>query len=410
MASPRSAQPIVHGEVAPGFEEVRAEFARNFAERGELGAACAAYVRGRKVFDLWGGRRDERTGAPWERDTLVLVFSTTKGMAAMTFAVAHSRGLFELDEPVARYWPEFAQNGKEQITVRQLLAHQAGLSAVDEPLDARKLADLDGMAEVLARQRPAWTPGSRHGYHGISLGWYQNALMRRIDPERRSLGRFFREEIARPLGIEFYIGLPADFPDERLAAIKDFKKYQLLVRIPFEVLGGNTAGLGMVASLMWPWSLTSRTFLNPKLVTPGDIGNREFRVVESPSSNGIGTARSIAKAYGEFAAGGRALGITPATMRELTAPARTPARGARDAVLKLDTSFSFGFMKPSPTFPYGTSSTTFGTNGAGGSVGFCDPDAGLGFSYVMNRMGFRLYDDPRERALREACYRCLKRS
>ncbi len=195
----------VNGEVASGFEEVREEFERNFAERGELGAACAVYHQGEKVVDLWGGYRDVRRRKPWEEDTLVLVYSTTKGLSGMAMAVAHSRGLLDHDERVATYWPEFAQNGKENVTVRQLLSHQAGLSAMDRPLELETIADRDALAAAIARQRPAWEPGTRHGYHGISLGWYEGELIRRVDPERRSIGEFFRDEIAGPLDLEFYI-------------------------------------------------------------------------------------------------------------------------------------------------------------------------------------------------------------
>lgn len=219
MANQHCQDSLIHGEIAPGFEKVRTEFQRNFAARGEFGAACAVYLKGEKVVDLWGGYRDIKRRLPWERDTLVLVFSATKGMAAMTIAVAHSRGLLDFDKPVAHYWPEFAQNGKEQITVRQLLSHQAGLSVIDRRLTPKVLKDLDQVAAILAAPRPAWEPGTRHGYHSATLGWYEGELIRCVDPRRRSLGQFFQEEIAQPLGIEFYIGLPARIPDSRLAII-----------------------------------------------------------------------------------------------------------------------------------------------------------------------------------------------
>ena len=202
---------MTHGWVAPGFEEVETEFRKNFAERGEVGAACAIYHQGKKVVDLWGGYRDHKTRAPWEEDTLVLVFSVTKGMAAMAVAVAHSRGLLDYDEKVATYWPEFAQHGKENITVRQLLSHQAGLSAIDEPLDLETIADQETLATILARQKPAWVPGTRHGYHMWTIGWYMGELIRRVDPQRRNLGQFFQDEVAKPLDLEFYIGLPPGF-------------------------------------------------------------------------------------------------------------------------------------------------------------------------------------------------------
>jgi CubicO group peptidase (beta-lactamase class C family) len=392
---------LLHGKVAPGFEEVQAEFSKNFETRNELGAACAIYHRGRKVVDLWGGYRDARSRAPWAEDTMVVVFSTTKGLSAMVMAMAHSRGLFELDKPVAAYWPEFAQRGKERITVRQLLAHEAGLSAIDEPLDASKLADLDFMAAAIAQQAPAWEPGTRHGYHGLSLGWFQNELIRRVDPQHRSLGRFFHEEIAKRLEIEFYIGLPREVPAERLAIIKAFHPARMMLHL-------DKMPVGMELALAWPWSLTFRSLMNPRLRTPGDIASPEYRVVEFPSANGIGEARAIAKAYSVFAAGGNDLGITPETMEEITAPAVAPPGGPFDEVVKIETMFAFGFFRPCRSFPYGSSSKTFGHHGAGGSVGFADPDAQIGYAYVTNKMGFHMFDDPREKALREACYRALK--
>src|SRR6478609_869582 len=215
-----SSQARVSGFVVPGFEEVRGEFERNFEKRGEIGAAVAAYWRGEQVVDLWGGRRTPEGDAPWNEDTLIVFMSSTKGLAAMTLALANSRGWLDYDAPVARYWPEFAQNGKAGVTVRQLLGHEAGLVLLDEELRISQMHDLDSVASLLARQKPAWPPGTRHGYHTMSLGLYMQELIRHVDPEHRSLGRFFHDEIAVPLGIEFYIGLPPAIPDERLAAVK----------------------------------------------------------------------------------------------------------------------------------------------------------------------------------------------
>jgi CubicO group peptidase (beta-lactamase class C family) len=210
----------IEGHVSQGFEAVREAFVENFSRRGELGAACCAYHQGEKVVDLWGGIRNKSTGEPWEEDTMVLVYSATKGLAAMTLAVAHSRGWLDYEERVCTYWPAFAQHGKETITVRQLLAHQAGLFAFDEPVDRRVVADLDRLALVLARQTPAWTPGTRQSYHAISLGFYEGELLRRVDPQHRSLGQFFQEEIASSLGLDFYIRLPEEFPNSRFAKLE----------------------------------------------------------------------------------------------------------------------------------------------------------------------------------------------
>ncbi len=223
---------VVQGHVSRGFEAVREVFADNFARRRELGGACCAYHRGEKVVDLWGGVRNKLTGEPWEQDTMVIVHSATKGLAAMTLAIAHSRGWLDYEERVARYWPEFAQQGKEKITVRQLLAHQAGLFAIDEPVDRSVVADLDRLAVVLARQKPAWEPGTRQAYHALSLGFYEGELLRRVDPRRRSLGQFFQDEIATPLGQDVYIRLPEEIPNARLATLSPPSPLRMLTGFP----------------------------------------------------------------------------------------------------------------------------------------------------------------------------------
>lgn len=392
---------LLQGEVAPGFEEVASEFEKNFAQRGEVGAACAVYHEGNKVVDLWGGYRDREALAPWEEDTMVLVFSATKGISALTVALAQSRGMIDYDEKVATYWPEFAQNGKENIAVRQLLGHQAGLCAIDEPLNARVLADLDAVASILARQRPAWEPGTRHGYHHLSLGLYEGELIRRTDPHHRSLGRFFQEEVAAPLGLTFYIGLPPDVPDSKVATIESFKPLQMLLHM-------NTMPVGMVLGYMNPRSLTKRTFGNPKLRSPSDFNKPEYRRVELPAGNGIGQVRSMAKAYGVFAAGGHELGIDEDTLKTLATPPKPPSLGSRDEVLRAEMSYSLGFNRPSRAFRFGSGEKSYGTIGAGGSFGFADPQAQLGFAYAPNKMGFHLWDDPREKVLRDAVYRCLR--
>src|SRR5579864_7112779 len=222
----------IGGHVNTGFEVVREAFAENFVRRHELGGACCAFHHGEKVVDLWGGLRNKRTGEPWEQDTMVIVYSATKGLAAMTLAIAHSRGWLDYEERVCAYWPEFAQNGKERITVRQLLAHQAGLYTLDEPVDRSLVADLDRLAVVLARQKPAWEPGTRQAYHGITLGFYESELLRRIDPQHRSLGQFFQDEIATPLGLDVYIRLPESIPNSRLATLAPPRLMQMLFGFP----------------------------------------------------------------------------------------------------------------------------------------------------------------------------------
>ncbi len=394
---------MIHGSVATGFEEVRREFERNFAERRELGGAVAAYVGGEKVVDLWGGVRDARGGEPWEEDTLVLVYSTSKGLAAMTLALAHSRGWLDYDERVATYWPEFSQAGKGKVTVRQLLGHEAGLPVVDEPLDAQVLADFDHLATVIARQRPQWKPGERHGYHGVSLGWYEGELIRRVDPQQRTLGRFFAEEIAAPLGLEIYFGAPEEFPRERLARIERIPAWKALPQ-------ARDLPRAMALAMANPRSLSFRTFANPRLRRPADLDRAEYRRVEFPAGGAIGSARDIARAYAAFVSEPPELGLTTATLDEIARPPTRPLHGWRDQVLKVDTAFSLGFARPLGNFRFGSTARAFGHPGAGGSFAFADPDRGVAFAYVMNRLGFHLNNDPRELALREALYRCLPAS
>jgi CubicO group peptidase (beta-lactamase class C family) len=391
---------LVHGDVDEGYGPIADAFRRNFAERGEIGASVAVFRDGAKVVDLWGGYRDGIERWPWERDTLVNVFSTTKGIASMALAVAHSRGLLDYDASVATYWPEFAAHGKQHVTVRQLLSHQAGLAAIDRPLDLDTLADLDLLADALAEQAPAWQPGVRHGYHGVTLGWYEGELLRRVDPDRRSLGRFFADEVAAPLGIDCHIGVPDDLDASRFATVHGFQPAEMLLHM-------HELPPRFVLAFLNPRSLTGRAFGNPKLLgVTGNYNRPDVRRLEIPAANGHSNARSVAAAYGEVATGGERLGLTSQTLAALTEPARPPTAGRRDTVLHVDTTYSLGYIKPFPRFRFGTSAgRAFGTPGAGGSFGFADPDASIGFAYVMNRTGFRLWDDPREVALRQALYR-----
>jgi CubicO group peptidase (beta-lactamase class C family) len=390
----------VEGHVSGGFEAVRETFAENFARRGELGGACCAYLRGEKVVDLWGGVRNKQTGEPWEQHTMAILHSATKGLAAMTLAVAHSRGWLDYEERVCAYWPEFAQQGKERITVRQLLAHQAGLFAFDEPVDRAIVADLDRLAVVLARQKPAWEPGTRQAYHALTLGFYEGELLRRVDPRHRSLGRFFQDEIATPLEQELYIRLPETLPNARLATMSPPGMLKLLLGFPprftLEVMNRHS------------------NIYRALVVNPGDAVYRDeeriyARNLEVPSGGGVGTARGLACAYGVFANGGRELGLKKATLDLLAAPAVPPTRGFYDECMKgVGVEFSLGFMKPTRVWPFG-SARSFGSPGSGGSLGFADPEAGIGYGYVTSQMGTTLTGDPRDVALRDALYSALSR-
>jgi CubicO group peptidase (beta-lactamase class C family) len=387
---------LIRGDVDEGYGPVADAFRCNFAERCEVGAACAVYRDGTKVVDLWGGYRDGETRAEWREDTVVVMFSTTKGVSSLALALAHSRGLLDYDERVAAYWPEFAWRGKAQVTVRQLLSHQAGLPVIDIPLSVADLGDLDVMAAALALQRPLWIPGTRHGYHTLTLGWYEGELLRRVDPARRSLGRFFAEEIAAPLGVEFYIGLPQDFDLERRATIHGRGALQMLWHL-------REYEPRTLVAMLKPGSIARRSLSNPpELLVDTAFNSLEMLRVEIPAGNGIGEPRAVAAAYDGAITS--KLGLTPTTLDALTRPAVLPSGGLVDFVLKMPDVFSLGYLKPTPDLPFGSAAdSAFGTPGNGGSFGFADPDTGIGYCYAPNRLGFGLTDQ-REVALRDALY------
>jgi len=380
----------ISGFIKPGFEAVRQAFVENFERRNELGAACCIYYHGEKVVDLWGGVRNEATAEPWEENTMVIVFSATKGMAGLAMALAHSRGLLDYDERIAKYWPEFAQQGKDKITVRQLLAHQAGLYAFAELGDRSTIADLDRLAEVLARQKPAHQPGAQQVYHALTLGYYESELLRRVDPRHRSIGRYFQDEIATPLGLDFYIRLPEEIPNTRLATLRQAKfGLSAMFNVPFPLFLA-----GMNPRSAFRKALAGSLF-------PLDKDRVYARNYEVPAGGGVGTARAIAHAYSVFASGGKELGLREETLRQLMAPPVAPLQGFP----RWGPAFSLGFMKPRPKHPFG-SPGSFGMPGSGGSFGFADPQAGIGYGYVLNGMDWYL-EDPRDLALRKAMYRSI---
>ena len=328
---------------------------------------------------------------------MVVVFSTTKGLSGLAMALAHSRGWFDYEARVSKYWPEFAQQGKENITVRQLLSHQAGLYALDVPVEKSLIADPDRLADVLARQKPAWEPGTRQAYHAITLGFYESELLRRVDPKYRTLGRFFQEEIASPLGLDLYIRLPDAIPSSRLATLNS-------PSMLFRIATVFTQSPSFALAAMNPHSRIRRA-LDGSLL-PVENGERVYaRNLEIPAGGAVGSAQGIARAYGVFATGGHELGVREETLERLMAPPVAPVHGFHDQCLNVEVRFSLGFMKPNPSKPFGHPSS-FGFAGAGGSFGFADPHAQIGYAYVPNRMGAYL-DDPRDRALRTAMYRSI---
>jgi len=396
---PHPSTDLIGGEVDTGYGQVADAFRRNFGSGQEIGAALAVYRDGRKVIDLWGGYRNGHTNASWERNTIVNVFSTTKGIASLAVAVAASRGLLDYDARVADYWPEFAQGGKDAITVRQLLSHQAGLVAIDPPLTLADIADPDKLAARIEAQVPAWEPGTRFGYHAVTLGWYQSALIRKVDPQGRTLGRFFAEEIADPLNLDFYIGLPESVDRSRVALLEPVTRREMLLHL-------HTMPPLFVAGLFNPRSLIARAFVVAAgIKEAGDFNRDELRIPEIPSVNGTGTARSIADLYSSAATGDTKLGLSRSVRDALEGPAVASTRGSRDRIMYLESSFSLGFGKPTSKFVFGSTDRAYGWPGLGGSFGFADPDTGIGYGYVMNKLGYHAFSDPRELALRQALFR-----
>jgi CubicO group peptidase (beta-lactamase class C family) len=390
----RAPDAVVQGTVGPGFERVRDAFVANLTERDELGGAACVVVDGQVVVDLWGGVRDRATGAPWRADTMTLIHSSTKGLSASVLALMHSRGLLDYDERISTYWPEFARAGKKDITVRRLLAHQAGLFAFDERVDRDVVADLDRLAGVMERQRPAWPPGERQAYHAITLGFYENELVRRLDPGHRTIGRVLAEDVAAPLGVgeEVYLGTPSSVPDGRLAVLVPPPAWTRLTSMP----------LRLTIDAVRRRSVLHRSLVaNPGTGFYVDPEHVIVRELEVPSGGAVATARALATIYGAFAAPGGPLGLRPETREALAAPATPSRRGWYDECFHGPARFSLGFMKPSAEFDFG-SDAAFGAPGAGGSMGFADPARRLGYGYVTDRMGTRLQGDPRDLALRAA--------
>jgi CubicO group peptidase (beta-lactamase class C family) len=375
----------IGGWVEAPFEPVLDAFVQNFDARDEVGAAVCVYLDGVPVVDLWGGTADATTGRPWMSDSVVLVYSSTKGVTSVCANLLIERGAIDPAATVASYWPEFAAAGKDAITVAQLLSHQAGLPLVEGDFTLDEVLAWDPMVRALAAQEPIWPPGTRHGYHMRTFGWLVGELIRRVDG--RSVGTFLREEVAEPLGLDFWIGLPAEI-EPRAARLV----------MPKDDLGALLHQLGGEL-------LLARVFSNPAdLFGYNDMWNtRALHAAELPSSNGIGDARSLARMYasciGEI---DRVRTLQPATV----AAATVEQACGKDAVLMIDSCFGLGFMLGS-SFGTANRASVFGHAGAGGSLAFADPDSGLAFGYVMNDLRFDAKGDPRSEELVRAMYASL---
>jgi CubicO group peptidase (beta-lactamase class C family) len=381
----------IEGTCDPRFARVREAFTENFGSSRETGASVAIALDGVIVADLWGGWADKARTRPWTRDMSVNVYSTTKGLTAICAHRLAGEGRLDLDAPVANYWPEFAANGKNRITVRHLLNHRAGLPAIRKPLVPEDLYDWRTMTDALAAEEPWWEPGSRHGYHAITFGYLVGEVIRRITG--KSVGSYFRDEIAAPLQIDAHIGLEA----------RDDSRVAEMIGAPPPAPGEFNLFAEMAKN---PESVTAKTFMNPMVLSMAMVNSREWRGAEIPAANGHTNGRALARLYGALARGGEVDGVRVMEAREIPACYVEESYG-RDEVLMIPTRFSSGFMLSQPGEEMGPNASAFGHPGAGGSLGFADPKAKIGFGYAMNRMGGGILLDPRAKALIAAAYASL---
>lgn len=388
----------IEGTYDPAFAPVVEEFAKNFAERGEIGASACVVLDGRTVVDVWGGTAqvaDEekgRTAVPWGRDTVSIVYSCTKGATALCLHVLASRGLVDIEAPVSQYWPEFAANGKAGVTVRMMLDHSAAVPVLRGPVSPGALFDWDHMVSRLEAEEPFWEPGTRNGYHMINFGWTVGEIVRRVSG--RSLGTFFREEIAEPLGIDFWIGLPEEH-EPRVAPM-----------LPYVRSKGDPLGAFARLLLSDPTSIPALAMANTATQAPN---SRASHAAEIGGGGGISNARGLAGMYTPLSLGGGSL----VTSERLAAMGRVSMATNCDATLQLPTRFAEGFMvrmdnraKPDKDSVI-IGDGAFGHVGAGGSIGFADPRHSLAVGYSMNRMGPGILLNERGQSVVDATYRCL---
>jgi len=384
------------GFVADGWSEVADAFAHNIDNREDIGAGVSVFHRGKCVVDIAGGYFDKEATKPYTLDTLQLVFSSTKGVVATAVAICVERGLLSYEEPVSLFWPEFAAHGKEQVTVAQLLSHQAGLYTVDGPLTFEEVLDWNTMVSRLANTAPLFPVGSTHGYHAITFGWLAGHLVRLVDG--RNIGRFIAEEIATPLGGEIYVGLPAHL-EPRVS--------------PINTGWPRTATSAPAAPVQLPNKyLVSALSVNGALNVKGGFNREDLHAAEVPGANGIANARSLAAMYSATfteteTSNGPVRLLNDDTRSKMTV--QQTKDGEVDLCLQTQRTFAMGFVTPSEKLAFDAPGS-YGHAGAGGSVSFADPLRQMSFSYIMNRMKDSMFTDPRAVRLIEAASRCADAS
>ncbi len=392
----------VNGYTAPGWEQVHEVFDQTIDSKQEVGAAVSIFHKGKCVVDLVGGYFDTQSTKRYDRDSLQLVFSSTKGVVAIAVAMCVERGLLSYEEPVALFWPEFACAGKEHATVAQLLSHQVGLYTVEGPVALDEALDWNYMVQRLAATAPAFPIGSTHGYHAMTFGWLAGELVRRVDG--RNIGRFIAEEIANPLGVEIYVGLPEHL-EPRVSPLTTGWPRLEGERAPTI----DPKERDLLAQITAPGSPGSKALsLNDAFSVAGGFNRRDVHAAEIPAANGITNARSLATMYaatlGEVhGAHGPVRLVSSETMSKMSLSVTPP--GEADLCLIIPTTFGMGFMTPNKFIPY-SGPGTFGHPGFGGSISFADPMRTMSFSYVMNKLGRAIVGDERSGRLIAAAVRC----
>jgi len=394
------------GSYADGFAPVVDRFAAHVRDGVEIGAGLAVYHRGRRVVDVWGGTADVARGSPWTHDTRIVVFSSTKGLAAMALALLADRGRLEWDAPVAMYWPGFAATGKEAITVRTLVNHRAGLVGVDEPLtmdDCVLPERRDHLVRALEHQRPAWAPGSAQGYHAITFGMYVRELFERASGE--ALGAFLSRELFEPLDADVSLGTPAEI-DPRIATLYPPPTASRVVRMLGAALRRDSVDGRIIRPAFRRHSMARAAFLNPRLgsLGIGAYNTLPVRRAELAWASATASAHGLARAYVPFASAGTAFGRTYVRAAALAPLHARQSWSERDLVLQKPIGWSQGFLKEQ-TALFSPNPESFGHAGMGGSLGWCDPKAELALGYVMNRLDWRIRS-PRALALCHALYAC----
>ncbi|MEQ8858633.1 MAG: serine hydrolase domain-containing protein [Pseudomonadales bacterium] len=357
----------ISGRLDERFQPVADAFLQGFEEGRDVGASLAVFIDGAPVIDVWHGHVDRAGTIPWREDTLVCMFSVTKAMAAVCLLQAVARGQVELDAPVADCWPEFAGQGKTGITLRHLLSHRAGLVGFHQPVDRDILYDWDRVTAALAAETPWWNPGEKHGYHARTFGFLVGEVLRRRTG--RSIGEWFRAEVAEPLGLDFAIGLP----ERDLARCAEMLPARLRPGVKQDLPPGTREMLRRFGDAS---TATGAAFQNPSMGA-GYMNSAKFRRAEIPAANGHGTARAAAGMYDRLATLLEADVLAEATSTQSIGP---------DEVLRSTTHFGLGFMLHHDDTPVGLRSGSFGHAGAGGSMAFRDPAAGISFCFAMNQM------------------------